>query len=436
MLEAKRRIPTLLLSAVLLAGCDQEIDPTGPRPAAVPPAAGGSSILGAPWTLDSELLALARDVPGFGGLFSSSADVVTVYLTDPSRSAGARAPIQAFLTRGGRETATLRFVQGEYTFPQLAGWYRQLVSGLEASGITVTDIDDRRNRLLVGVMDAGVRDRVLAAVAGLGIPAEAVIVEEIPPAVIEASVQGTVRPVVGGVQIQSSAGTCTLGWNAIRFHTTDPFGQVDFSDYFITNSHCTDQFGVVMGLVMGQPTTSSPIGTEFIDPPLFTSASDSRCPSGRECRYSDAALFQYYDGIDKRFAYFARTYAGSLTIQDYVKLLSSDAPTIVGDPANKTGRSTGTTYGTITQACADQPQYERDPWGNVVDTGRTMLCQGRADYSSQGGDSGSPVFFHIYEGSPPQSYPTGVHWGSGAFFSPIENVKRELSTSDWRIHIW
>lgn len=127
------------------------------------------------------------------------------------------------------------------------------------------------------------------------VPQEAVIVEVFPRFTTEASLQGTVRPVVGSVQIRFAPGAeCTLGYNVALAGGSDW--------YFVTNSHCTESpRWTLTGHSIGQPTETSPIGNEVSDPGLFTHSQDSNCPPGKSCRYSDAALFRYnYEFLDAR----------------------------------------------------------------------------------------------------------------------------------------
>jgi hypothetical protein len=111
-----------------------------------------------------------------------------------------------------------------------------------------------------------------------------------------------------------------------------------------------------------------------------------------------------------RFSAFSRTSSGlnlgSPDREYYVAEYNSISP---GMAVEKVGRTTGRTTGSVTNSCANVPQYAVDPWGYVYDTGRTMLCQVQASYSSGGGDSGSPVTIRNSSGQP-QVY--GIHWGS------------------------
>ncbi len=200
-----------------------------------------------------------------------------------------------FLAKGtlpaGQDIATVvshaRVLVAKYSFLTLFNWYSALTPIMQDRGVTQTDIDDIRNALVIGVANEGVITRVRAAISTLGIPDDAFLVEVVPPTQQVADLQGVVRPVPSSVQIAFSGFLWTLGWNAYR---RDPSGIYDGQRYFFTCSHCTDVFGQNDTTQYGQPTLASPIGVEVIDPPMITSATDSSCPVGDRCRYSDAAV--------------------------------------------------------------------------------------------------------------------------------------------------
>ena len=96
---------------------------------------------------------------------------------------------------------------------------------LAVPGAVFVDADEASNRVRIGV-EPGAGGRVRAALAKLRMPDAAVIVEERAPvtyAVAQGpkpkakpgsgpSLQGTVRPIIGGVQINFPGFLCTLGF--------------------------------------------------------------------------------------------------------------------------------------------------------------------------------------------------------------------------------
>ncbi len=455
--------PFLLLLA--LTACDNRT--VAPSDDAMSPTfntAGQPGASGLVRTLDDEFSDLAGEVPGFGGLYYDDDGTLTVRLKDTGRADAARSPVSAFLVRqAGRSPARLGQIPGEvgamraiaarYDFRELRAWYTgQVIPSLGATdGVTMTDIDERRNRIVIGVRDLSTGGAITTRLSGLGIPADAV--EIVPfegavarPAVVQSdpecdpetaiepcegggggggggtsfSITSTRRPVPGGMQIQFFLGgqpfNCTLGYNARPDAGSNP------ARYFLTNSHCTDNFGVVTQMPMGQSSTAEQIGTELVDPPTFTSAADPACPAGRQCRYSDAALFVYGTSANSDHGRVAIPPVGSLTASVFGTVFSY-GNAVMGQTVQKVGRTTGNTVGTVQQTCAMFNQFEENQFGQLFDTGRTMLCQFQATYSCLKGDSGGPVFFGIGGND---IFAVGLNWGSGCVFSPITAVAAEI----------
>jgi hypothetical protein len=82
-------------------------------------------------------------------------------------------------------------LQGQYSYLQLKTWYDCLRWWvLPIPGVTMTDIDDKQNRITIGIdmsLKAAKKRRVIealeTAIERLNIPRETVILEEIPPVV-------------------------------------------------------------------------------------------------------------------------------------------------------------------------------------------------------------------------------------------------------------
>lgn len=170
--------------------------------------------------------------------------------------------------------------KAKFAYADLSDWFHDASPEvLEMPGVVFVDLDEANNRLLVGVEGPGAMREVRKIAARMGIPADAMEVQETPPIHFAATLRDRVRPVQGGLQIHFSSYLCTLGFNAIRS------GQASF----ITNSHCTSVQGGTEGTQYYQPLSSvdgTVIATEVADPTYWTGGS---CPAGRRCRYSDSA---------------------------------------------------------------------------------------------------------------------------------------------------
>jgi len=357
-----------------------------------------------PPTLDDEYARLAERVPGFGGLYLDERGTTHVYLQDLSRAGEVQ-------NLGER----VEVHQGEYDFRDLYAWKDELRPLLSREEMVSLDIDEQRNRLVLGVEPASAeafRAELASLLRDTRVPPEAVIVEAGEPDVPMETLKDTIRPVPGGVQVQSSVGFCTLGFNVTRVGVRG----------FVTNSHCTATRGVVEGTVFFQSTTSAAnqIGVETADPPFFKNGS---CPAGRKCRFSDSA-FMAYDSPDLseggNIAYpilCGLGVAGPLTVNPALPRLPITG-LLIGNPASgsvvyKIGRTTGCTFGSLKETCSDRIVGVQ-VGSVVVPTNIMMLCQNRVSGVSAGGDSGSPVFRN--KGN--EATLLGVLWGgSGGVYS-------------------
>ena len=364
-------------------------------------------------------VALARAVPGFGGFFLDSNGRPAVYLSDPRQRAGAERALTGFARSEGSSPQQLQVLKGDFDYLALDGWFnRATPEALAVPGAVFTDLDERSNRLRIGVENEAAEARVKQVIARLGIPASAVIVERTAPVRLAATLRSRVRPVRGGLQIHFTLGICTLGFNAVRNGVNS----------FITNSHCTQLQGGNQGTLYYQPlstTANSQIGKEVADPSYFQGGA---CPADRRCRFSDAARARYNSGVTFNLGRIARTTSrgatsGSLTISTanpFFSITAERANPVAGAQANKIGRTTGWTFGQIIATCATV---------NVSGSNITQLCQSVVSAGVGAGDSGSPVF--SWSGTGGNVTLLGILWGSGTVsgatvfvFSPMSGIER------------
>jgi hypothetical protein len=445
-----RRSIVLLLAAVVGLGACTELEPTAPdfdasfNRATAP---GQQRLLG----LDAEFARMAREVPGFGGMFVDEDGRLNVYMApgQARKAATTQDVVQSIgrsLRARGRDMPAASEVvirQADYDFLQLAGWNERMVPMLREPGIVFLDIDESRNRLRVGI-EEGVSAAALAGVIDqLGVPAEAVEFEVATrfETLMGHSLQNRQQPLGGGLQLVMRHPTpgfvrlCTLGFNVLR----DARGQSN--PHFFTNSHCTETRGTVTDTEFFQQSLAQVnphflIGIEVEDPPFFTGGA---CFAGWICRWSDAALVRYVDrrtpvkmGAIYRTEFFGTgTSAGSLLVnEDEDEFFSiraeADFP-MVGDILNKVGRTTGWTRGPVIATC-----ILTTPGSPVL-----MLCQDLVQAVVAGGDSGSPIFMQHGDSKDVTLY--GILWGGGVsgglpvfVFSAMENIRAEFG--DFRTH--
>jgi hypothetical protein len=426
---------TLAVGVVLVtAACSDIPTPSAP---AVRPSLSGFAIA---QDATPEQMAVAQAVSGFGGYFLDETGAPTVYLTDPSRRADAEQALAAFLADRGFTAADLRVRQGTYEYVQLDAWYRQArPDAFGVAGIILGDVDEAENRIRFGVASAAAAAAVHGVIAQLGIPSAAVVVQQRAPFTTAATLRDDVSPLQGGLQINflNVGGVvgvsllCTLGFNAV----------IDGVSSFITNSHCSQvEGGEETPTDYYQPLQDSDgdrmvnpenlIGTEADDPHWFISLDCPLSPAF-QCRWSDASRAAYIAtaAAEATLGHIARTVRPStslddveLTIDGFFRIRREQARGVVGEVANKVGRTTGWTFGTTTETCVD-----------VLALGTThiRLCQEIVAAVVDGGDSGSPVFRRNGGGS--NVTLLGVLWGGSVdeenpefVYSPMFGIEREL----------
>jgi hypothetical protein len=440
--------PSLLAASALVSGCADPVAPARPGPGPVTAVRAGMQ--GGKHGIDAEFTRLAREVPGFGGMFYDASGTLNVYVARPAglRSAQSAATLGADVTamaraRGLIDPAVSGAVvrEGAYDFLQLSAWADKARDLLRVKGVVFTDIDEARNRLRVAITPATPLRRVETALAAMGVPRTAVVVDRASPVEQLATLRERVRPLAGGLQIAfdpSPEGffVCTLGFNA-----TIP--SMPGATFFVTNSHCTQEQGGVEPTLYFQPTPPSPtnsfanrfIGMEFRDPTYGNPG--GLCPTGFRCRFSDAALVRYAPNVPASLGSIYRTTGlllsrvGSILIDAANPRWSivGEAPVALeGTVVNKVGRTTGWTRGQVIATCADVSQAE-----DGEPTGVGMLCQDIALLNAEGGDSGSPIFQRTSATSG-NVVLGGVMWGGGdipglgpiTVYSSMENIESEL----------
>lgn len=178
----------------VLASCSDDSQPTSPEN---PPSAAELQI-SAPAadvltsasaeernTIDYEYARIAvEEVPGFGGYFVDRQGVPQAFLKDPANRGRAVEALGRFLDRVSPRLAAkpdltrINARVGQYDFAELLGWLEPLQGAVfQIEGVQSTDIDETRNRLVVGVLTPSARAGVLRTLAKLPVPREAVIVE-------------------------------------------------------------------------------------------------------------------------------------------------------------------------------------------------------------------------------------------------------------------
>ncbi len=348
---------------------------------------------------DDEVTALlTQDLPGFAGTFRDENGVKYVYLKDMSKQREAQARFDA------------EALPATYSFVELLDYRNRAIALINKAGLTFVDLDEKRNLIHVGVDPLLGRAGLTAAEADLiaaGLPADALAVEPREAVRAHGNLIDKVVPISAGTQLViNNSSLCTLGFNATLNGVRG----------FVTNSHCVGGFGIT-GASIRQGGTGAPVaGSATTNPALFTGGV---CPSGSSCRYSDAAFVTITTSDPSSPNIMLTTGFGSTTIAprpgDHAPFRGPES-VIVGDWTNKTGRTSGWGAGFVTDTCVATAQSG---------TSNVMLCQTFANYTSQPGDSGSPVWrgpwSHLQNGMTL----LGINWGGSGVsgvFSPLSGI--------------
>ena len=351
----------------------------------------------APFTIDQEYARLAERVPGFGGLYLDERGTTHVYLQDLSY-------VREVQGLGER----VEVHQGDYDFRDLHAWKSEVRELLSRPGMVSLDIDETRNRLVI-TAERAYAERLRAELRELlrptSVPVAAVLVDVGDPFEPLVDLRDQFRPVPSGVQIRNgNGGICTHGVNATRANTRG----------FVTNSHCTSVRSQVEGTVFFQTSVSpqTRIGVEQVDSAFFQ---NGNCPNNFRCRYSDSAFVAYDDpdfsaGGNIANPMFCSTQAGPIDVSPILPRVPITGFSILspasGTVLYKVGRSTGCTFGSLKDTCADIVVNKKVN-GQSIPTDIMMLCQNTVAAIGAPGDSGSPV----YRKSGNEGILMGLLWG-------------------------
>lgn len=393
--------------------------------------------------LDGQFLKYNNDLEGFGGLYYNSSGAAVVYLTskgDQKKVADYFAPrIQAraqqlkkqwvmtpqgLIQPNSVDAGKILFKNANFDFSTLIQYKALFLHQAQNAGVKVArfDINEHSNRLDVGFLTQEDVDKFRSILSSLKIPTTLYQLEVAEPVTEDLAPIETLshryRPIAGGLTIEilnpsgAEAGYCTLMANAIF---EGNFG-------FLTNSHCLTPWGSANNSAVYQKeytkaarTAEDLIGHEWADAQLID---PYQCgyTSTLGCRYSDAAFVRYDNQVESdtnaRRGYIVKPESISPGPIQYMWITGVADQAIYGDSVNKIGATSGWTSGTITNTCEDSIV----PESNIM-----KLCQVRASYRHQGGDSGGPIF--TYNGT--SATLVGIHWGGNVLtggFSDMWNL--------------
>jgi hypothetical protein len=371
-------------------------------------------------TFDNKLLAVAQRVPGFAGIYYDGSGTQVVRLTPGTNANAVVTELRrAFPNGRARGGASRRIdpqlIPAAYNFQTLYEWRLRADALLAGPGVVATDIDEVRNAVWIAVVDAETATLVMKSLSALGIPDDALEVVITDRGSELQTLRDQVSPTPGGVQIQNSIGaTCTLALNAYY----------NLELHFVTAGHCAKPWNTISPHSFYQPifnTTPYFLGLEAVDPLTFTGFG---CPSGRLCRYADGVLVKYYgvppSAVDCGTIARPDGTGGTIEIAAGLPRLiiqyDAEEP-FVGEEIDKVGRTTGWSFGQVSQTCVNLNRAE----DNV-----TIMCNTYVAAAVGMGDSGSPAF--LWLGGIDVAVAGIVHYKHNGYlvYSPLDLFEFEL----------
>ena len=434
-------IPLLAAAFALLAvaTCEWLAEP---EPEIFRPAAGGvaTQALAEELGEDPHMVALAQAIPGFGGYwYEPGGGPLVIALTEVGAGSfpAARRAVLAMLaaevtnlpsvaTEPPEPPPTVVERAVEYSFIELARHRARLRALFAVPEVVSLGVDEKGNRVEIGLEDPSAKAAVLDIVGDLAVPVEVLSFSQesrvkmlgkasgasgkLAPHLSASgsadwlkgpSADGKLR---AGYQVEAEGGkTCTLGFTGVLDN-----GGV----FFVSNSHCSKiPWKTDLG-DWGQPDTASEnlVGVEASDP------QPRRCwkrwkglvPIRVDCRHSDASMMAVSTDDTIALGEIGRTKTRhrkcTLGLPDpFIELcdifIDATDPTIrivdietrshKGDVLDKVGSATGWTWGKVKKTCKDVRG----------ETGVVIECADIVDFWTAWGDSGGPVFKYLNNGT-------------------------------------
>ncbi len=187
----------MLVMLFVLSACSQEQGGTRPQD-------DEEVVIKPPGTPNEYLLAVGELEPDFGGLLYDNRGVLNVYILNANIASKEKkdAVVEAIIKIYGKsilidgllsypstppgwlDDPPVKFLKGDFGMVELYTWYQKLseLFALDEVAQTVeisfTDLDEGKNRIALGVLDASMIPAVQRGLTQLGIPVAAVIIEE------------------------------------------------------------------------------------------------------------------------------------------------------------------------------------------------------------------------------------------------------------------
>lgn len=325
---------------------------------------------------------------------------------------------------------TVNLAMVKVSYNRLYIWRKLLRSAFSLGLINELYIDRINNKLFAGVNSEQNRIDLLRFMTQFHISSEVVTIQ-IQNIVPSKTVSDQFRPVLGGIEVTSSVGGCTLGLPVL----------LGALEGYLIASHCTEaNLGVNSSVVMSQ--ANQQIGVENNDPPNL---SQSSCPTTVLCRYADVAFIKN-TGVAfsrARIVKVTQTTGSKVTLtnpdgtdQFYDVTSAPNRPTESAILSN-VGATSGWKQAKVVNPSIDQVIAFKPP---VMILGIVKISSISATYPAGcGGDSGSPwylptstttaAFYGVQSASTTDSIANNIPCGSIAYLSPVQQITAGFGTS-------
>lgn len=347
------------------------------------------------WPGEEAFETIAAAVPEFAGYFVDSAGSVTVLLTNAAAASAAVDAAKLVLddrvisTRSGARAVAagvFRSATVTYSYRELARAREVVIPVALRNGATLIDLDERANRVVVGVPMNANSAALRRAIKAATLDERMITIESMNALVgLQGHINAYSPPLRGGLGMAWSldGGTqisCTTGFTAT----------VNGQRMIFTAGHCASPNGANYSRIMHQANFMDPIfGVEAQDPyPIFPD--DRRCvDSNFACFWSDAVAIGVEGGVTWQWASVAQLLSGpipysgtALTTPDLTVTDELTTTPIYGELVYHVGQASGWSAGTISRTCIDI----------LTDFHAHLYCQYEVAGTASTGDSGGPVF--------------------------------------------
>lgn len=403
-----------------------------------------------PITIDDKFVKVNEKLAGFGGLYFDDNGDLNIYLTNPNGQGLVKAALnhafgdneienmspRTHRNFKGKPTLPInkfRIIKAKYNFKQLHDWKKLSDNVFSIDSVISTDIDDRNNRITIGVTDLSQENLIRDYIDSLGIPQEALTIKQQQQRVNHnhnwspTTLQGANNTLRGGLYIKGSSGSnCSMGPRVIATHNNEEYIG------FLTNSHCTTTRGVTDGDTFTQG--GRYVGTEQIDIPSFS------CLGNNTCYNTDAVFVGTVNGegvegtVKGEHFHTIGLNDGSINLHKNHKLKQAGwgDNAVIGAIMDKVGRKSGWTYGKVYEICFDVRASNDN---SIIRCSNAVKRLNNTYKMSLGGDSGAPVFKWS---SPDWARLNGVLWGglpddSDFVYTPFNSIRSDFEKQGWTV---